>query len=765
MFTLSSKFRNYITVILAVIFASGSVALADGIPPVMEVKADLHGSKKGDVFIADGIINWAYPMNEDNVVGFNVYLAEGKTDNFNDFQILQYVKKENSARGYFHLQVKGLESNQNIWSFTVTAVDGNNNESDVVNYFHAIIRTSNSNVHKIFITSKPDLNAKIGEVYTYTPEVETDVEDAEIVYNLRFAPDNVDFDKETGKISWTPTKAGTYNFNLEVKAVIGDKIIAATNQPWHVLVSNCTDLAVIKGKVEDENGNSIKMGVVTIFRYDEINSRMHKSFAYNAKFDNGEFIIPHLDKGEYYMLVEAFGMNNITSYYPVWYKNAFKFEDAETLNVDCGDEIEVSFVMKEVPRPTLYKVSGKVIDAETMEPVKNGLVEFRGMESSSNKMVSHAFRTNMNGVYEGKLPDSFIYTAVATGVYFTDANSRPQAYFPQFFELADNPTDAKSIMLNGDKSDIDFYLIRVPNYENNIFGTVVDADDEVLSGIEVTAFLVDSKSQNDRYLYTGKSSKTDEFGAYKIENLLPGDYVILARPHNRTLSPGFYIEDDFATLSWEDATRVKVGEEGSHGSYKIQLALIEKNGGKGLVRGNVSRNKKGAVNIGEEVQSVNGILGASVYLVNSKGNVTQYLDTDEFGSFELANIAAGKYTLVIDKIGFNSVKTDITVGEESVIEKDFEMSPRVVSSVNDSFDFVFEIYPNPASEIINISIPSEINAPQIKLLNYTGAEILNIEKLSGNMETIKINSIPAGLYFIEVRSEKSISVKPVVIVK
>jgi hypothetical protein len=768
---LITKSRKYAALVFAFIFVCSAFSIAEeSLKPVKEFNVQIQGTKHGDVFIAGGVINWTYPADDEIAIGFNVYIAEGKTDDFNNFRILQFVDRKDgdkNSRNHYSLYFKGLESKHNGWSFTIRAVNDHKEESEVVNFVYAEIKNNNNPQHKIYFTSKPDVFAKIGVEYTYTPTVETNIENPTLVYSLRNSPDNAKINSETGEITWTPEKAGNYNFHLEVKAVDGDKILANLNHGWTVTVRECAEPTTISGVVIDEDGHSIKMGVVTIFKYDEIDNRMHKGFHFTHRFDNGKFEIPNLDKGEYYILVEAFGMNNTTAYYPMWYDNALSFDDAKTISIDCGDEVSVSFTMKEIPQPKMYKVSGKVIDAETSEPVRNGYVEFRGVENNSSKPISHTFKVNQHGEFAGKLPDGFTYTAVASGIYYTDQNKHPQAYFPQFYELADNPTDAKTILLVGDMTGIDFYLIRVPNYENSLYGTVTDVDDEVLAGVEVIAFLVDSDNRNSKYIYTGKSTKTDEFGAYKIENLIPGQYVVLARPHNRQLSPGFYLEGEIATLSWEEATRVTVKDEGASGSYKIILPIIEKRDGKGIVRGNVGRDKKGAIKSGDEKQSVDAINGASVFLVNSKNNVSHSFTTDEFGRFELSNIAAGTYTLVLDKVGFSGSKTQITIGEESVVEKDFEMSPISVSSVNNNdFNFGFEVYPNPAVETINIRFEQEQNSAQITVLNYTGTEVLRVNNAGTNgIESIKTSEFPAGMYLIKIQIGNSISVKPIIIVK
>ncbi|MBX3042724.1 MAG: carboxypeptidase regulatory-like domain-containing protein [Candidatus Kapabacteria bacterium] len=765
MFKRLLKSSNWLTLTIALVFGISSFGYAQNqLKPVDKVNVQLMGGKKGEIYIADGFISWFYPNDEKTATGFNIYIAEGKSEDIKDFQFFDKVSREDAlGRDQYHFKFSGLESKKNGWSFVVKATNNNGAEGAVREYVFAELRNSNTPVHKIIFTSKPLLHIGLNETYTYTPEIETNIEEAEFIYSLVNSPEDVEFDSQTGELVWQPKKSGLHHFKIEVKAIAGDKIIASAVQTWSVMVKECSELATVSGTVNDVDGNSIKMGMISVFSYSDNNGRLNKSFVFNARFENGIFEIPNLDKGEYYILVEAFSMNNTTAYYPTWYDNAINFDDAKPIEIDCGDEIELAFIIKEIPKPKMYKVSGKVVDADDFEPVRNGVVEFRGEDINSGKMIGHTFKLNQNGTFEGKLPDSFIYKAVASGVYFSNDQNRPQAYFPQFYELADNPTDAKSIMLTDDRTDIDFYLVKVPNYENNIYGTVVDIEDNPLEGIEVTAFLVNSDGKFVKYIYMGKSSITDEFGNYKIENLIPGDYVILARPHSRTLSPGFYVEDDISTLSWQEATRVSVDEEGSHGSYQITLTLIERNGGKGIVRGNVGRDKKGFVNSKDDPSDA--ILGASVYLVNAKNNVTHSLSTDEFGKFELNNVAEGTYTLVLDKIGYQGSKTEITIGDGNVVEKDMEMSPVDVTSVNDEITFGFEVYPNPATDFVNVQIEQVNTESRIILYNNTGIEVLRLNALTGNIQSINTSELPAGSYFLKVLNGNDYSIKPIIIIK
>ncbi len=759
--TLNRLLTAFVSVIILLI-AGVNVQSEESIKPVRNISVDIYGERYDDVFAVSAHISWLYPANEPTATEFKIYAAKGKSNDLNEFQLINTVERNDSARmkDHYSISIDQLIGENIGWTFTITASDGEN-ESEAVSFVYAELKNSNPN-NKLFIVSYPEYTGKIGEEYNYLPEIETSVEDGTLSYSLNLIED-AEIDSETGEITWTPQESGAYVFSLIAEINKDGHIIARAQQTWTVFVYKCTELSSISGIVKDEDGNDIKYGTATLFAIDELNGRMFKGMHYQTKISEGAFLFENIDKGEYYILVEAYGKDNTTQYFPNWYNNAISFDDAELFSIDCGASANVSFTVKKVPVPKLYSVSGKVVDAETLEPISDGIVEFIGLQLGSNRQFHQVFRINHNGTFNGMLPDGYSYKAVAKNVFFNSDSSYPQAYFPQYYELADNPTDAKSIILTADRNDIDFYLVKVPNYDNSIFGTVVDIDNEPVEGVQVSAFLVSTNGFNNRYLYMGKSAFTDGFGGYNIENLIPGDYVILANPFNRMLSPGFYVEGEEASLLWEEASRVSVGEEGANGSFKIMLNLCERKKGKGIVRGRIGKERGGVINMDGEIADNDALIGASVYLVNDKGNVSHNLASDNYGEFELTDIAPGKYSLIVDKIGYSAALTDIEIGEESLVEKDLTLTPKNTSSVDDLSSMVFDVYPNPAVENIHVNLP-ETGSCSVKIINLNGVELNSTVGLSG-YHSIDVSELPNGLYFVKVSNGIETSVKTVMVIK
>ena len=70
------------------------------------------------------------------------------------------------------------------------------------------------------------------------------------------------------------------------------------------------------------------------------------------------------------------------------------------------------------------------------------------------------------------------------------------------------------------------------------------------------------------------------------------------------------------------------------------------------------------------------------------------------------------------------------------------------------------VYPNPANDVININ--SNSNVSNVKVLNYLGQTIDNIN-VNGMNVTINTSTYDAGIYFIQIETEKGISTQKIII--
>jgi len=201
----------------------------------------------------------------------------------------------------------------------------------------------------------------------------------------------------------------------------------------------------------------------------------------------------------------------------------------------------------------------------------------------------------------------------------------------------------------------------------------------------------------------------------------------------------------------------------------LTLPLFKKVHGNGRIKG-IVRERTGSIKSGDdELQGAKGLNGANVYIFDMQNNPVKSISTDEFGNFELNQIPNGKYTVVLDKVGFHpfSYEVDLTT-DNNDLSKDVEMSPISTTSISTIFKIETTVFPNPVSEMLNIQFESAAGVANIKLAAYTGATYLNesLQTTDGqNNISYSIKNIPQGIYFLTIDLNGSIMVTPVVISK
>ncbi len=67
----------------------------------------------------------------------------------------------------------------------------------------------------------PDQSVLAGQTLTFTPTLAQQGNNPPLTYSLVNAPSGVAIDNGTGKVSWTPTTAGTYTFSVKVTDAVG----------------------------------------------------------------------------------------------------------------------------------------------------------------------------------------------------------------------------------------------------------------------------------------------------------------------------------------------------------------------------------------------------------------------------------------------------------------------------------------------------------------------------------------------------------------
>lgn len=86
--------------------------------------------------------------------------------------------------------------------------------------------------------------------------------------------------------------------------------------------------------------------------------------------------------------------------------------------------------------------------------------------------------------------------------------------------------------------------------------------------------------------------------------------------------------------------------------------------------------------------------------------------------------------------------------------KAFKFTTDLTNAVTDNSEFYISIYPNPATENINISIPN-VTSFRVKILNLSGINIIDKEVLGDNI-SIDTKSFASGVYIVNIYCENAV---------
>lgn len=554
----------------------------------------------------------------------------------------------------------------------------------------------------------------------------------QIEYNLQFAPEGVEIDKSTGEISWIPTEKGIYNIN--VRARVADEPFIFNDFYLTVVVGTCAEPAVVEGTVSYDDSEEMPYGVAFVISAENMNGGKY-GFGHEHYLEliEGKFRA-ELDAGEYF-----FGVQTERGQL-VFYKDAINIENAESVEVECGDTREIEIVVGS-QNYEFATVSGKTTDDDG-NPI-SAMVYFQGRRMTAwgwEEVNSKTVRSNEDGVYELKLPQEFEYTAYARADYSTS---------PLYWEQTYNPNEAKIIELTGDLENIDFAFESLESkYNQEISGIITNAEGQLVSNVAIIALnMNDVDAAGNQFGISTLSSD----GSFEL-NVAEGGNVLFALPQTRDYSPGFYVEDAFATFAWEEATVLNVDENFDKQINIILESMDSIPKGNARVRGVI-----------KQLNSNKKVSGANIILKRN-GKPVMHGNSHSDGSFGMNNIASGEYSVVVNKMGYQTFESAIDLENNNTLDIEIPLVPDGVASVDYGIDAETTIAPNPASDEIKLMLTEPVQNANIHLVRIDGQVILS-RKFSGNEITFDLRNYSQGAYILKLETEKGNKALPFVINK
>lgn len=503
-----------------------------------------------------------------------------------------------------------------------------------------------------------------------------------------------------------------------------------------VEISDTVPNAYIFGEVtDDETGDPLQaiVDIIPVLGWSFRHVMTDLSGKYSATVNAGEYLVAFAARG----------------YLHEFYDNNYSIFDAEKISIEADDSLNISAALKSQVSQSKLLLSGRVTNAEG-----DGLKARVHLVVLNRGFFRHMFR--------GTATDSLGYYTIPVDegdsvAVFAEAINRN--YLPEFYNDKKDFTEADKFRVSGDLNNIDFILEAKPVYNNSVAGRVANEDGDGLRST-VTAF----KLREANSMKFNRTVITDSLGNYKLENLIPGQYLLLAMPIGGYL-PSFFTYDGQSTFKWREADSVVIDENSQLIGFNFNLLAVPDSGFAritGVIKDGTGKN----------------INGAMIYALNENGSVSAYSTTDENGMFTMDNLAPGKYTLNTSKFNYDSksetsVELDYQNNQQANVQ--MTMIPLTTTKGDPAPEIIrdyklFQNYPNPFNPVTTIKyqIPNA-GMVTLKVYNLIGQEIatlVNSHKPVGEY-TIQFDAsgLNSGIYFYKLNAGNQVYTRKMIVLK
>ncbi len=607
-----------------------------------------------------------------------------------------------------------------------------------------------------------DRSARIGVEWSFDFEAEASDDDVELRFRLENEPEGMVVNELTGVVTWTPTESGYHTFNI-VAYDVNDNA-AEARMTTYIEVMTCAEPIIVSGTVNFEPENDgdelvpVEDGaIVYLFSVEEGDS-LNGTKQYMAQVEDGHYSI-QADAGTYILYFAGYNQ-----FVDEFWEDASLIENAEEVTLECGNTYSFNALVEGYKIPETYIVSGQITDDATGDGIPYAFVQVLGTNDNRVAFTQYV-TTDDNGYYEMELPDNFTYIFRASTYMRQNPHDTLnfEQYIPEYYDNTTDVTEATQITLTGNLDGIDFQLSKASDFDNSLSGTVVDKEGNVISPAYVIAFMVETNANNQDYLFWGFTSEVDAQGAFTYDGLMPGNYVLLAFPQDAETAPGYYVENDLATLNWKEATQITVTDNADITGKVIQLQDLKDIKGSGIISGRIGKKGKDGGMVKGQGEPISGAL---VFAINKDGQIVDYKRTGSMGDFRVDNLANGEYTILVDKVGYNqlSMWAEIT-DEQNEIDIETITMDAAPTSVEDKIFAEVNLYPNPVVTQLTVNLGTLTSDANISLVDVTGVTLYKGIVKSNENHKIDVEGLASGMYYLNVKIGEELTVLPVSIAK
>lgn len=242
--------------------------------------------------------------------------------------------------------------------------------------------------------------------------------------------------------------------------------------------------------------------------------------------------------------------------------------------------------------------------------------------------------------------------------------------------------------------------------------------------------------------------------SYEFLNKAPGVYRTKAAHLNGPSSGTGLLPTYHAySLYWNTATQIY--HAGGSTIYKhIHMQGGTVTGGPGFIGGNVTMGANKGTAVGDPV------VGLLVFLRDASDKVIRMTYTDASGDFSFGSLPIGNYSVYPEALNYTTTPyTSIVVNtsQPSVPNiffkqtEDLEIRPIPTSVGGPGTVAAGKVYPNPARDLLNITVPAQTSQLQVSVISLTGRVLASHEfrnVAAGAVRSISVKELPVGLYLV-----------------
>jgi hypothetical protein len=190
--------------------------------------------------------------------------------------------------------------------------------------------------------------------------------------------------------------------------------------------------------------------------------------------------------------------------------------------------------------------------------------------------------------------------------------------------------------------------------------------------------------------------------------------------------------------------------------YNIAMLAAENNGGPGTVGGNVDEGPGRLMNPELFSSATGPAANVHVLVTNLSGIAQRWTNSDANGNFTINNLDYGDYLLFADVAGTVSIPMAFTISPETPNATVMFVLGEVITSVSSSESDNLAIFPNPASNLIQINLKNS-DAQTLRLISASGSLVLQ-QNVVGTQNQLDLTSVAAGTYFLVIENAQGIQI-------